>query len=368
MIAFGFGNIPVDVQSSHLSMARMAQYFWPGMSSVKPSVAPRCLPSSSLKLAVAPSTRVKPSVAPDLDLVLGTEVENKDNLFWKWPHLQTWSELVRLEPQCEEVEHEDNLFWKWPHLQKWSESKLDRLESQCEEVEYKDNPELAPLESQRQEDRDEFETVMVEEEEEDVDVANFNAWKWNTFDEKKDDYHEKRERKLSHRWRRSCRRKAREQKRQSSSKRTKKRCEKVEISSRTSIDAMVNISLLRYSQLSCKDHFQCGRPVLNLVQDLLDANVRLSAPFLRLTVFDTIDPKTNQRILRCIDNRRLFALNEFAKISGKERMMVHVKLHDLNTCTVKMVQRFMWNSDATTGLTINLRVAEKRNNRRRNRS
>ena len=339
MIAFGFGNIPVDVQSSHLSMARMAQYFWPGMSSVKPSVAPRCLPSSSLKLAVAPSTRVKPSVAPDLDLVLGTEVENKDNLFWKWPHLQ-----------------------------KWSESKLDRLESQCEEVEYKDNPELAPLESQRQEDRDEFETVMVEEEEEDVDVANFNAWKWNTFDEKKDDYHEKRERKLSHRWRRSCRRKAREQKRQSSSKRTKKRCEKVEISSRTSIDAMVNISLLRYSQLSCKDHFQCGRPVLNLVQDLLDANVRLSAPFLRLTVFDTIDPKTNQRILRCIDNRRLFALNEFAKISGKERMMVHVKLHDLNTCTVKMVQRFMWNSDATTGLTINLRVAEKRNNRRRNRS
>ena len=80
------------------------------MSSVKPSVAPRCLPSSSLKLAVAPSTRVKPSVAPDLDLVLGKEVENKDNLFWKWPHLQTWSELVRLEPQCEEVEHKDNLF------------------------------------------------------------------------------------------------------------------------------------------------------------------------------------------------------------------------------------------------------------------
>ena len=141
-----------------------------------------------------------------------------------------------------------------------------------------------------------------------------------------------------------------------------------EISSRTSIDAMVNISLLRYSQLSCSDHFQCGRPLMNLVQDLLDAKVTLSEPFLRLTVFDTIDPKTNERILRCIDNRRLFALKEFAEISGKQRMMVHVKLHDLNTCTVKMVQRFIWNSDATPGLTINLRVAEKRKKRRRNRS
>ena len=42
---------------------------------------------------------------------------------------------------------------------------------------------------------------------------------------------------------------------------------------------------LRYSQLSCKETFQCGRSVSQLVLDLLDRKVSLFAPFLRLTVF-----------------------------------------------------------------------------------
>jgi len=40
---------------------------------------------------------------------------------------------------------------------------------------------------------------------------------------------------------------------------------------------------LRYSQLSCKETFQCGRSVSQLVLDLLDRKVSLSLPFLRLT-------------------------------------------------------------------------------------
>ena len=55
----------------------------------------------------------------------------------------------------------------------------------------------------------------------------------------------------------------------------------------------VEVRELRYSQLSCKETFQCGRSVSQLVQDLLELKVSLSAPFLRLTVFETRDEKTN---------------------------------------------------------------------------
>ena len=66
----------------------------------------------------------------------------------------------------------------------------------------------------------------------------------------------------------------------------------------------VEVQELRYSQLSCKETFQCGRSVSQLVQDLLDRKVSLFAPFLRLTVFETTDEETNDPILRCIDNQR----------------------------------------------------------------
>ena len=55
----------------------------------------------------------------------------------------------------------------------------------------------------------------------------------------------------------------------------------------------VEVRELRYSQLSCKETFQCGRSVSQLVQDLLDRKVSLFAPFLRLTVFETTDEETN---------------------------------------------------------------------------
>eukprot|EP00434_Breviolum_minutum_P033019 symbB.v1.2.029210.t1/scaffold3171.1/size96351/10 len=114
-----------------------------------------------------------------------------------------------------------------------------------------------------------------------------------------------------------------------------------------SCNAIVEVQELRYSQLSCKETFQCGRSVSQLVQDLLDRKVSLFAPFLRLTVFETTDEETNDPILRCIDNQRLFALKEYAKKSGKDRLMVNVNLFSQNTLT--QVQRFIQNSYDTDG-------------------
>ena len=117
----------------------------------------------------------------------------------------------------------------------------------------------------------------------------------------------------------------------------------------------VQIGKLRYSQESCKQSFQCGISVWQLVQDLLDRKVSLSAHFLCLTVFETDerDPRTNENILRCIDNRRLFALKEYAKKSGKDRLMINVKVFNLTTLTE--VCRFIQNSDETPGEDVRLR-------------
>ena len=143
-----------------------------------------------------------------------------------------------------------------------------------------------------------------------------------------------------------------------SSKRAKARYAKLDDKRELS---KVEVRELRYSQLSCKETFQCGRSISQLVQDLLDRKVSLSASFLRLTVFETTDEKTHEPILRCIDNRRLFALKEYAKKSGKDRVMVNVNLFSHNTLT--QVQRFIQNSDDTDGRDVRLR--KNRNDKRR---
>lgn len=119
----------------------------------------------------------------------------------------------------------------------------------------------------------------------------------------------------------------------------------------------VSVGLLRYSQLSCKERFQCGRSVEQLTQDLLAQKVSVSAPFLRLTVFKTTDEKTNETILRCIDNRRLFALKEYAKRSGKACMKVHI--HLFNSDTLRQCQRYLDNLDDTDGYDVRLRRKQK---------
>ena len=118
----------------------------------------------------------------------------------------------------------------------------------------------------------------------------------------------------------------------------------------------IDVQELRYSQLGISRRFQCGRSVFGLVQQLLDRKVSLSASFLRLTVFETLDEETNGIILRCIDNRRLFALKEYAK---KIRKPVEVNVDFFSYDTVRQFERFQQNSDQTNGT--NLRVRKKRN-------
>ena len=120
----------------------------------------------------------------------------------------------------------------------------------------------------------------------------------------------------------------------------------------------VNVDDLRYSQRGCSECFTCGRSVWKLVRDLERGNVRLSAPFLRLTVFETRDERTEQPVLRCIDNRRLYALKEYAKRCPKYPLMVNVHLFSYNT--LMQTQRFIHNSDDTDGFSVHLRKRRKR--------
>lgn len=123
----------------------------------------------------------------------------------------------------------------------------------------------------------------------------------------------------------------------------------------------VDVQELRYSQLSCGQKFQCGRRVMKLVNDLLARKVSLSAPFLQLTVFETTDERTNETILRCIDNRRLYALKQFAKKSGQDPVMVNIKLFSQETLMqVQQYQQFIQNCDDTNGDAVRLGGQGKR--------
>ena len=122
------------------------------------------------------------------------------------------------------------------------------------------------------------------------------------------------------------------------------------------------VSELRFSQESCKDTFTCGRSVMQLVDDLLQRKVSLSAAFLRLTAYEDIDKETNEPILRCVDNRRLFALKEYAKRSRKNHVMVNIELFSANT--IKQVQRMLRNSDDTDGRAVRLRTNNGSNKQR----
>ena len=95
------------------------------------------------------------------------------------------------------------------------------------------------------------------------------------------------------------------------------------------------------------------------MKDLWNGDVSLSAPFLQLTVSETTDGKTREPILRCIDNRRLFALKEYAKLSDDSVM---VKVNLCTNATLMEVQRFIQNSDNTEGRAV--RVCKNRGKHR----
>lgn len=128
----------------------------------------------------------------------------------------------------------------------------------------------------------------------------------------------------------------------------------------------VEVRLLHHSDLmeSCQAMFSRGRFVSELVQDLLDGRVSLHAPFLRLTVFES--RKNNQPVLTCIDNKRLFALKEYAKKSGQDHMEVNIDF--FSHFTIAEVQRFIYNSDATEGRDVRLRIRKTGPKKRRGRT
>ena len=129
----------------------------------------------------------------------------------------------------------------------------------------------------------------------------------------------------------------------------------------------VDVDTLRYSQRGCSEHFQCGRPVSQLVDQLLDGRVGLSAPFLVLTVFEARDEDTGEIVLKSADNRRLYALKEYAKKSGR-RIMVTVSLFNVNT--LRQAKKIIRNTDRTPGLTVEMRTGGNggKGKRKRNRN
>lgn len=58
-------------------------------------------------------------------------------------------------------------------------------------------------------------------------------------------------------------------------------------------------------------------------------------------------------MLRCIDNRRLYALKQFAELMDPDPVLVNINLFNLNT--LHQVQRFIENSDRTNGRDVRIR-------------
>lgn len=144
----------------------------------------------------------------------------------------------------------------------------------------------------------------------------------------------------------------------------------------------------RAEQLLCRSAGRCERPPIfpgprchvenfssaaeQLVTDLMDGTVNLSAvecrrvhhlrgegtphaPFLRLSVFEDTTRKTKVPvpILKCSDNRRLFALKKYAKKSG-QTVMVRAQVYDQQT--IRQVKRMVANSDDTDGESLRMRL------------
>jgi len=114
----------------------------------------------------------------------------------------------------------------------------------------------------------------------------------------------------------------------------------------------VDVETLRYSQFTCAPYFQCGKSVSQLVNELLDGKVTTSAPFLELTIFEDIDEESGETVLKSADNRRLFALKEFAKKSGR-RVMVYANL--LNLHTLAVARKIVLRRDRTPGHSVVMR-------------
>ena len=118
----------------------------------------------------------------------------------------------------------------------------------------------------------------------------------------------------------------------------------------------IDVDRLRFSQRTCNKKFRCGRTIQGLVQDLLHGRVTLSEPFLRLSVFEDTDRRTNESILRCKDNRRLLALKQYAKKSGG-RVLAHATLFTKDM--IREMRNYIRNTDDTDGRDVIVRPGKK---------
>ena len=118
------------------------------------------------------------------------------------------------------------------------------------------------------------------------------------------------------------------------------------------IHLMMDVETLRYSQLTIKDSFQCGRSISLLVHQLLTGTVSLDDPFLCLTAYEDTDYETNLPIVKCIDNRRLFALKEYARETGDNYVNINLvtEIHESPD-----LHRIIMNSDRTNGHEVRIR-------------
>ena len=273
--------------------------------------------------APKPKPRPKPSTAPELLLWEYVKVEPEDE------EMTLKKDWVKVEPEDKERTLKKDWVKDEPEDKEWT-LKKDWVKDEPEDKEWtlkkdwvKDEPEDKEWTLKKD---------WVKDEPEDKEWTFKKDW---VKDEPED-----KEWTLKKDWGKCRRRRGRGKK------------NKVE-SSEQSFHTRVAVQDLRYSQVSCKETFQCGRSIEQLVHDLLHRKVSLRASFLTLTVFQTIDEETNESILRCIDNRRLWALKEYAKRSGKDPLMVNVSL--FSHSTLKQVQRFIHNSDPTDGKDVLLR-------------
>ena len=183
-------------------------------------------------------------------------------------------------------------------VRKWEDEKTEKLkelassETSCREVDDEDNGQVrkAARPSMSRQTSHDMESIMEEEEDEHEELIKRT---WEVLQHHRGEAPVQRSGKRG-RSPISTTQKIKTEACKAFSKRAKARYAKLDDKREL---AKVELLECRYSQLSCKETFQCGRSVSQLVQDLLDRKVSFSAPFLRLTVFETTDEKTNEPIL-----------------------------------------------------------------------
>ena len=336
--------------------------------------ASKSMPMPETQTTLTTPTTARPTMAPHLSMWSGdlwqsmgtwNDQQKEQQLQDLWQSMETWNDQQK-EQQLQDLwqsmetwndqQKEQQLQDSWQSMETWNDQqKEQQLQDSWQSMEtwndqqkeqtwksWNDHWKDQQKDESHTDHSHEFEWVRVEEEEE-------------------EDKHDRTVKETQEVLHRLCG--SRNPEWEPQTRRGKRKCaKKNKLEDGKGLCTRIDVRKLMYAQESCKQTFQCGRSILQLVHDLLDKRVSLNASFLILTVFQTRDGKTNKSIYRCIDTRRLWALKEYAKRSGRDCVMVNVNLFSQNTIT--QVQRFVQNSDDTDGRDVRLR---KKRNKKGNR-